>query len=231
MKEIWKDIKKHPDYRASSLGRIRRVSTGKIIKNIYLKSGFSIINLPDKNNKRGMGTFYIHHLIAETFLGKRSRNRVVIHRNGKNKDNRACNLMYGTFKQLHRLYYNRNKKWITSKLTSDAVFDIKKRLCKGEKPEDIAERYDIAICTVTEIRCNQTWTYVPWPKMKKNFYYKPRPSRKGEGSYVHKLSNKDVIRIRKLLAQGVKGTVLAERYNIDNGMISRIKHRKAWYSR
>jgi len=55
-----------------------------------------------------------------------------------------------------------------------------------------------------------------------------RKSSIGESNPNHKLTNADVILIRKLLQDGIRGSVLARRYNVTGVCISGIKTGKSW---
>lgn len=91
MEEIWKEI---PDYEglywASNLGKIK--SKRKVLKPVngeYLKVGLS---------KNGIQkTFYLHRLVAETFLGK--SNLYVNHKDENKHNNHIDNLEWVTFKE------------------------------------------------------------------------------------------------------------------------------------
>ena len=98
MEEIWKDIKGYEGlYQVSSQGRVRslarvdcggRILKGKIMSNV--RSGlYRGINLR-KNGK--MVRYYIHRLVAETFLPNNSNLPQVNHKNEDKTDNRLVNL-------------------------------------------------------------------------------------------------------------------------------------------
>jgi hypothetical protein len=114
--ETWKDIPGYEGlYQASSLGRIKRVKgiawngyKHHEIKERILKphcnhpTGYAHVAL-SKNGKPK--TLRVHVLVCLAFIGKRPDNHHILHMNGDSKDNRACNLRYGTPKEnIHQAY-------------------------------------------------------------------------------------------------------------------------------
>ena len=55
-----------------------------------------------------------------------------------------------------------------------------------------------------------------------------RPSISGSRNSGHKLSDTQVVRIRKLASEGVPQVKLAERYQVSYTTIQRIVHRRSW---
>lgn len=55
-----------------------------------------------------------------------------------------------------------------------------------------------------------------------------RRKQKGEGNNAAKLTDELVKKIRRLRAEGLRPTVLAERFNVDRGVIWRVVNRRAW---
>lgn len=55
-------------------------------------------------------------------------------------------------------------------------------------------------------------------------------SRIGENNSCARLSEKQVIEIKEALINGVNGSILAEKYNVTNSQINRIKKGKVWTS-
>jgi hypothetical protein len=93
--ESWKQI---PDYEflyeASSLGRIKSVLSGKIIKPRFNRQGYLKLGLY-RNKKQT--TFFVHRLVAMAFLGK--SNLDVDHINNIKFDNKLDNIRYVTKRQ------------------------------------------------------------------------------------------------------------------------------------
>ena len=64
MKEIWKSINGFNNYEISSLGRVRNITTGKVLKPIL--NGYGYYKVILYNNKAY--TRFIHRLVAENFI-------------------------------------------------------------------------------------------------------------------------------------------------------------------
>ena len=77
------------DYEVSEMGEVRNMKTGHILKPILMKIGYYMVNLA-KDKKKTI--FYIHRLVATTFLEKDNQYQIVDHRNCIKTDNRVENL-------------------------------------------------------------------------------------------------------------------------------------------
>ena len=92
--EVWKDIPGYEGiYQASTLGRIKSIKSGG--KNDVIMSGNSITNgYRIVHFKRGgkPKTFFIHRLVAITFLDNPDSLPIVNHKNENKLDNRVDNL-------------------------------------------------------------------------------------------------------------------------------------------
>ncbi|WCS68118.1 hypothetical protein Goe21_00080 [Bacillus phage vB_BsuM-Goe21] len=110
-KEIWKDISNYEGYyKVSNFGRIKSLERTiiqtnghpmtikeKIMNGHFHKDGYKQVELR-KDNKRK--TFFIHRLVAETFINeKRDDQDQVNHKNGKKDDNHYLNLEWCTGKE------------------------------------------------------------------------------------------------------------------------------------
>lgn len=117
-REIWKDIKGYEGlYQVSNLGRIKSLESTvfsgnrfnkkktkrnkkeKILKLRFDKDGYYRIGLC-KNNKKIY--YFVHRLVAQTFISNPNNLPVVNHKNENKKDNRVENLEWCTIK------YNNN---------------------------------------------------------------------------------------------------------------------------
>lgn len=102
--EAWADIPGfNGKYRISTLGRVRNVKTGRILR--YGYKGTTLL-YPSVN--LGGRSYYVHRLVAKTFLGH-VPGYEVDHINGHTFDSRLSNLRYVTPKQNHRYRENRRR--------------------------------------------------------------------------------------------------------------------------
>lgn len=90
MEEIWKPITGYPQYRVSSLGRVWSERAGRVLAGGHTGKYATVILSPPRR------TCYVHHLVAEAFIGPRPDGLQVRHRDDDNFNNSATNLIYGT---------------------------------------------------------------------------------------------------------------------------------------
>lgn len=106
--ENWVPVKGNPRYEVSDLGRVRSlVSTGpdggpRILRPAKGgKNGRYTVYLFHGTKKSGRST-YVHHLVAEAFLGPRPDGMIVRHLDDDGANNAASNLAYGTYQDNYR---------------------------------------------------------------------------------------------------------------------------------
>ena len=96
MKEIWKDIKGYEGlYQVSSLGRVKRVDTDRILKT-YANKGYHQVQL-SKNNIKSNKT--IHRLVAQAFIPNPENKPEVNHIDEDKSNNSISNLNWMTSKE------------------------------------------------------------------------------------------------------------------------------------
>lgn len=116
MEEIWKTIEEYPNYEVSSLGRVKNVKTGRILKPLKQRGGYLRVDLCRKHK-------VIHRLVAEAFLPNPHNLPVINHKNEIKTDNRVNNLEFCTSK--YNAYYS--KIWENAnKSTSKPVIQLTK---------------------------------------------------------------------------------------------------------
>ena len=96
MEEIWKTIKKYPDYEVSNLGRIKshKRKTEHILSPGTYSNGYLFVTL---SNEEGHRSESIHRLVLETFNPvENMENLQVNHINCNRADNRLDNLEWMT---------------------------------------------------------------------------------------------------------------------------------------
>lgn len=59
-------------------------------------------------------------------------------------------------------------------------------------------------------------------------YRKKNMNKKGENHHINKLKDNDVLEIRIMIENGNKNKEIANRYDVDASVVSKIKNRKAW---
>lgn len=159
--ERWLAIPSFPDYEASSYGRIRRAvgaagtREGRVLSP-RLVNGYLRVDLRKKGSSYNKG---VAALIAETFLGKCPKKKLVTHKDGKRTNNRPENLEYLTRSESVKARMpSRNSQ---AKLTPVNVRRIR-RLYEEEgwSGADIAREYDISVSAALSAAQGKTWKEV-----------------------------------------------------------------------
>lgn len=88
--EEWREVKGHPLYEVSDMGKVRKTLT-----QTYDPEGYPRVNIDGKRMR-------VHQILMETFRKKKTPNDVVDHKNGIKSDNRLSNLEYVTPKENSR---------------------------------------------------------------------------------------------------------------------------------
>lgn len=97
MEEIWKDVEGYEGlYQVSNFGRVKRVTTGRILKGGKDKYGYLIVNLY-KNSVGSIKT--IHRLVAEAFIPNPENKPQVNHVDENKTNNSLDNLEWMTAKE------------------------------------------------------------------------------------------------------------------------------------
>lgn len=98
--EIWKPIPGHEEYyEVSNLGRVRRIKSsagakaGRILKGYLDSIGYLGVTLSINGKVRG---FFIHRLVAMTFIPNPENKREVNHKDGNKTNNSVSNLEWAT---------------------------------------------------------------------------------------------------------------------------------------
>lgn len=171
--EIWKDIPGFEGrYQASNQGRVRSLSRKVTEKNPYTNKPFirtvkGRILKPARYAKSGHVSVVlghgengspIHQLVMLAFVGSKPNGKEVLHRNGDPTDNRLTNLHYGSRSENIIDVYYQGKKW--RKLSVDDVINIRQELLRGVSCKELAQRYGVAIGTISNIKVGRTFVWL-----------------------------------------------------------------------
>jgi hypothetical protein len=107
MEESWKDIPGYEGlYQINKYGQILSLRSGQLRRDVQSGHGYRAVQLSDQNHTKRR--FYVHRLVATTFLGAPSAKEYVVnHKNLNKKDNRVENLEWTTNEgNMHHAYTN-----------------------------------------------------------------------------------------------------------------------------
>ncbi len=108
--------------------------------------------------------FYIHRLVAETFIPNPDGKPFVNHIDGDKSNNSADNLEWVTVTENNR-HARKEGLNVTPKgeesrlavLTNEQVIEIKKQLAEGRKQRDIAAEFGVHYTLISHIKAGRKW--------------------------------------------------------------------------
>lgn len=178
MTEEWREIPSAPGYQVSSLGRVRSVDRTIVTKTGMIRRYKGQIIQFSSQNRMGhpkgwvresdgnRALRYLHHLVAEAFIGPRPVGYQVAHGDGDPKNASLANLRYATptenaaDKKRHGTHRFRETH-PQAKLTESQVADIRARLSRGEKQQSIADLHGVSRNCVSSIAIGKSWAEGP----------------------------------------------------------------------
>lgn len=106
--EIWKKIKNYENYEVSNFGNVKRTKgfqceSDRLLKKINNGNDYLFVNLSKNSIKK---RFYVHRLVAFTFLETNKEKTEVNHIDGDKKNNNLCNLEWVTRSENQNHRYN-----------------------------------------------------------------------------------------------------------------------------
>ena len=162
--EIWKEIEGYEGkYFVSNFGRIKSMpnkswNSERILK--PLKQEYCLIDLC-KNAK--VKKFYIHRIVAKTFILNNENKPDVNHINGDKHDNRLENLEWVTKSENQKhaaklgLINCKGSRNSQSKLTEEIVLSIFK---SNKRNVELSKEYNISQPTICDIRKGRSWKHL-----------------------------------------------------------------------
>lgn len=205
VKEVWKIIPDWPAYEASSLGRLRRTGSQRVLKLSVNLKGYKIAGL--SNNGR-RSTVTVAKAVALAFIGPRPDGLQINHIDGIKANNRPENLEYCTAshnnKHAFRLGLNKGgkdhglnrhpearlygSKAPSAKFTEDQVREIRKEYADGKTTYiDLAVRFGVHRRTILRM-VNGT----SWPHVKEGLRHSPK-------KVFKRISATDLVRLMEKL--------------------------------
>lgn len=229
--EIWKPVIGYEDwYEVSSLGNVKRVApergakVGKHLKVRYA-SGYLVVWL-SRNSE--VQAFTVHTLVAEAFLGPRSKGQEINHKDFRTSNNRLDNLEYLTHQEnvQHTLEQGRwdyrGEKHPGARLTNEQVEQMRLEFASGNTALELAKKYEIAIETASRILQGKSYKAAGGP-------IASEVRAAGEKKTGAKLTAEQVKEMRELHETGkYSGRKLAKMFGIGSTTARTIIDRKKW---
>ena len=122
-------------------------------------SGFGYLSARLLHDNEVSKSRYVHHLVAELFIGNRPKDNVVRHLDGNSKNNSLSNLSYGTNKD-NEADKNRygTRSPTNPKLTKNQVTEIKNIYKNtGLSQKKVGELFNVSPMTVNRIINGVSW--------------------------------------------------------------------------
>ena len=94
--EIWKIIEDYPMYEVSNLGKVRKISSGKVLKQCLDSKGYPSVNI---NIGKRTVLKVVHRFVATAFIDNPDNKEEVDHINTIRTDDRVENLRWVTHKE------------------------------------------------------------------------------------------------------------------------------------
>ena len=93
--ESWLPVVGSADYEVSDLGRVRNRGTGRVLETpLAGAGGYAAVSIERRRKKSTLA--YVHHLVAEAFLGRRLRGHFIGFKDNNPTNAAATNLEYRT---------------------------------------------------------------------------------------------------------------------------------------
>ena len=157
-------IKNYENYSVNELGEIFSTAKGyrRKLKPVMMNKGYLHVTLYSNKKPR---KFLVHRVVAFAFLGDKSDNLEINHKNKMRSDNRLENIEWVTRSyNAHHKYktyqYPQGSMNCRSKLSEETVMKIKFYAKNGIRTCDISRKLNIHQSTISEIKQGRTWSHL-----------------------------------------------------------------------
>lgn len=167
-----KDIQGFEDYTIDINGNVYSKKTKRYLKPQIDKNGYFRLGL-SKNNKQKF--FFLHRLVAQTFISNPNNYPIVNHMDGNKKNNNINNLEWCTYQQninhAYRIGLSKGKSAIhigernpNRKLTEKDVLEILGLRKDGVKLANVYKKFKkkIKLKGFKQVWYRDTWKYLDW---------------------------------------------------------------------
>ena len=162
--EEWSQVPGCLAYMVSNLGRVRSATECIKATDADIK-GYLRVKLWKNGRPKNIK---VHRLVYQAFFGEIPEGMVVRHDNGINTDNRASNLLLGTYSDNEKDKVRHGTVPLgeahhSSRLTEDQIRQIRaryKKCCSNNGAKALAVEYGVSAVAIGNIVHRKTWTHV-----------------------------------------------------------------------
>jgi hypothetical protein len=219
MEEFWCICNKDKRYAVSSLGRLRRESTGLLtygsLQNGYRHFKIEVDGKPFRAK--------VHRLVAEAFIPNPENKTQVNHLDGIRDNNVVGNLAWATPRENVQHAYDtglmlNGSGRPESVLVEDDIPDIIYYMSVGYKDTAIAAMYGVTRQSINAIRLGESWTHLGLEVI----------GRYGGKLRTRKITAENIPDIRSKIKNGISDAEIAVSYNAHPSTIRQIRIGNTW---
>lgn len=167
--ELWRDIPNLEGYyQISTFGNVKscdrtirhtqeqhtRQWKGKLLNYSFVGKGYPSVCLSVKGK---VVRFYIHRLVATTFIPNPENKKQVNHIDGNKLNNHISNLEWCTNQENSKHAYYTGLSDVPKKLNKEQVEEIQLLINKGISQRDIGKRFGVSQAQVSNIKRGVSW--------------------------------------------------------------------------
>lgn len=200
---------------------IEKTGCWELVRRIAV-DGYGQINLSGKIVKT-------HRVIYSLLIGEIPDGFVVRHKCDNRKCNNPAHLEAGTYQDnssdmVERDRQRKGETHQTAKISDADALEIVRLVEEGTTHQDISDRFSISRGYVSELARGMKRKHLGVTAD-----YSPTANkRRGESCNFAKINEESVLGIREMLASGAKQKEIAEKFGVDQTLVSQIKLRKIW---
>jgi hypothetical protein len=178
VQERWLPVEGFPGYEVSDFGRVRSfwrsrgghggqvisATPQRILKGHLNRNGYRIVTL---HSEERLHCLTVHRIVLEAFVGPRPPGGCCRHLDGIKTRNRLTNLAWGTYREntLDKVTHGTvpNRKGMAhplAKITDQMVIKIRELCAHGHLQKDVAQMFDVAKPTVSDIVRRKKWKHI-----------------------------------------------------------------------
>lgn len=221
--EVWKAIPVATRYEASSLGRVRRVSDGYILKPKTSNAGYLVTGVIDNEGVRKHSM--VHRLVAMAFHGMPAESMQCCHNDGVRTNNKASNLRWDTIEKNHADKNEHGTALVGEKhpgavLTDEKVKRIAELFRLGMSAKEISQKLHISYTTIGRVTRGESWAWASGL---------PRSTRRhNRTKYGSTLTEQQVLKIVDRVRSGEMPSQVQRDYPVSASMVRSIMRGDSW---